>query len=72
MGSVAHGAKSDWKIAGFVGYEYSRTVTFFGGYRYLAVNYDRDGYEFDVVNALGLLLLECRTRTRQPFPACRG
>jgi hypothetical protein len=28
--------------------DYSKTVTFFGGYRYLAVNYDRSGYVFDV------------------------
>ena len=47
-GGFGVGAKSDWQIAGLVGYEYSRNVTFFGGYRHLAVDYDRDGYVFDV------------------------
>jgi hypothetical protein len=48
VGGFSVGAKSDWQIAGLVGYEYSRAVTFFGGYRYLAVDYDRNGYVFDV------------------------
>jgi hypothetical protein len=48
VGGFGVGAKSDWQVAGLVGYEYSRSVTFFGGYRHLAVNYDNDGYVFDV------------------------
>ena len=42
------GAKSDWQVAGLLGYQYSRSVSLFGGYRYLAVNYSRDNFLFDV------------------------
>jgi hypothetical protein len=48
VGGFGVGAKSDWQLAGLIGYDYNKTVTFFGGYRYLAVNYDRGGYVFDV------------------------
>jgi hypothetical protein len=47
-GGFGVGAKSDWQIAGLLGYDYSRSLTFFGGYRYMAVNYNRNNYLFDV------------------------
>lgn len=48
VGGFGVGAKSDWQAVGLLGYQYNATTSFFGGYRYLAVNYNRDGYVFDV------------------------
>lgn len=44
------GVASDmtYQLEGIVGYLYSPTKTFFAGYRYLSVDYERGGYIFDV------------------------
>lgn len=48
VGGFGIGAKSDWQAVGLLGYQYDATKSFFGGYRYLAVDYSRGGYTFDV------------------------
>lgn len=48
VGGFGLGAKSDWQVVGLLGYQYDATKSFFGGYRYLAVDYNRGGYTFDV------------------------
>lgn len=48
LGGFGVGAKSDWQVVGLLGYQYDATKSFFGGYRYLAVNYNQGGYVFDV------------------------
>jgi hypothetical protein len=48
VGGFDVGAKSDWQIAGLVGYDYNKSITLFGGYRYLAVDYAHDGYRADL------------------------
>lgn len=47
-GGFSVGAKSDWQIEGIVGYEFSTTKSMFIGYRHLEVDYDKNGYRFDV------------------------
>lgn len=49
-GDLGGGAasKSTWQVAGLLGYDYSKTTSFFAGYRYLAEDYNRDGYVFNV------------------------
>lgn len=44
----AGGAQSDWQVAGYLGYRFSRSTTLFAGYRYLSIDYRRSGYVFDV------------------------
>jgi hypothetical protein len=48
VGGFGVAAKSDWQVMGTLGYQYSPTTSFFGGYRYLAVDYNRNGYVWDV------------------------
>jgi hypothetical protein len=47
-GGFGIGAKSDWQVAGLLGYRYSKSMSFFAGYRHLAVAYNRDNFVFDV------------------------
>ena len=47
-GGFSVGARSDWQVQGILGYQYSPTTSFFAGYRYLSVDYNRNGYVFDV------------------------
>jgi hypothetical protein len=47
-GGFGVGAKSDWQVVGLLGYQYNATTSFFGGYRYLSVDYNNNGYVFDV------------------------
>jgi hypothetical protein len=48
VGGFGVGADLDWQVAGLVGYQYNQTTSFFAGYRYLDINYDKGGYLFDV------------------------
>jgi hypothetical protein len=48
VGGFGVGAKLDWQVVGILGYQYSPTTSFFGGYRYLAVDYNSGGFIFDV------------------------
>jgi hypothetical protein len=45
------GASSDvtWDVMGGVGYQYSDSVSFNLGYRALGVDYDHDGFVYDIV-----------------------
>lgn len=48
IGGFGVSSKSTWQIAGLLGYQYSPTMAFMAGYRYLAVDYDRNGFLWDV------------------------
>ena len=37
-----------WDVFGGLGYEFSDTVSAVAGYRHLEVNYEHNGFEFDV------------------------
>jgi opacity protein-like surface antigen len=48
VGGFGVGADIDWQVQGTLQYRYSDSVTLEAGYRYLAVDYDSDGFVFDV------------------------
>ena len=48
VGGFGVGAEIDWQVQGTLQYRYNDTVTLEAGYRYLAVDYDNDGFVFDV------------------------
>jgi hypothetical protein len=48
VGGFGVSSKSTWQVAGLLGYQYSPTTSLMAGYRYLAVNYDRGGFVWDV------------------------
>jgi hypothetical protein len=43
------GADIDWDVALGVGYKFTDTISAVAGYRALGVNYNNDGFVFDVV-----------------------
>jgi hypothetical protein len=43
------GADVDWDVALVIGYKFTDTISAVAGYRALGVNYNSDGFEFDVV-----------------------
>ncbi|MCV9943983.1 MULTISPECIES: hypothetical protein [unclassified Rhizobium] len=45
----AGGADVDWDVALAVGYKFTDTISAVAGYRALGVNYDNDGFVFDIV-----------------------
>jgi hypothetical protein len=45
----AGGADIDWDVALGLGYKFNDTISAVAGYRALGVNYDNDGFVFDVV-----------------------
>ncbi|TIS72383.1 MAG: hypothetical protein E5W94_31050, partial [Mesorhizobium sp.] len=48
VGGFGLGADIDWQVQGTLQYRYSDSVTLEAGYRYLAVDYDDDGFVFDI------------------------
>ena len=48
VGGFGVGADIDWQVQGTLQYRYSDSVTLEVGYRYLAVDYDDDGFVFDI------------------------
>ncbi len=48
LGGFGAASDSTWQAAAVVDYRYSRTISFFAGYRRLAVDYDRGGYLVDL------------------------
>jgi hypothetical protein len=48
VGGFGVASKSTWQVAGLLGYQYSPTTSFMAGYRYLAVDYNRGGFLWDV------------------------
>ncbi|MET2827831.1 hypothetical protein [Mesorhizobium shangrilense] len=51
-------AKIDWDVAGAIGYQFKDNLSAVAGYRALGVNYNRNGFVYDVVQSgpiLGLL-----------------
>ena len=48
VGGFGVASKSTWQIAGILGYQYSPTTSFFAGYRHLEVDYNRNGFVWDV------------------------
>ncbi|CAN7182533.1 hypothetical protein [Mesorhizobium sp. LjNodule214] len=48
VGGFGVGADIDWQVQGTLQYRYSDSVTLEAGYRYLAVDYDNDGFVFDI------------------------
>jgi len=53
------GANLDWDVAATIGYKFNETVSSVIGYRAIGVDYENDGFEFDVVEQgpiLGLVI----------------
>ena len=48
VGGFGVGADIDWQVQGTLQYTYNDWVTLEAGYRYLAVDYDDDGFVWDV------------------------
>ncbi|MEP9388851.1 hypothetical protein ABLE71_16600 [Mesorhizobium sp. KR9-304] len=48
IGGFGVGADLDWQALGTLQYRYNDSVTLEAGYRYLDVDYDNDGFVFDV------------------------
>ena len=48
VGGFGVSAQIDWQVQGTLQYKYSDSVTLEAGYRYLAVDYDDDGFVWDV------------------------
>jgi hypothetical protein len=48
VGGFGVGADIDWQVQGTLQYKYNDSVTLEAGYRYLAVDYDNDGFVWDV------------------------
>ncbi len=48
IGGFGVGADLDWQVLGTLQYRYNDSVTLEAGYRYLSVDYDNDGFVFDV------------------------
>lgn len=49
IGGFGASSKLTWDLLGGVGYQYNDWVSFVGGYRALGVDYDNDGFVYDVV-----------------------
>lgn len=47
VGGFGVGAKVDWQVLGLVQYQVRNWIALEAGYRYLAVNYDKNGFLFD-------------------------
>jgi hypothetical protein len=55
FGDVGGGVSDiSWQVAAAVGYRFTSWVALTVGYRLLGVDYDRDGFEFDIITQ-GLL-----------------
>lgn len=48
VGGTSLSSDSTWDVFGGLGYEFNDTVSAVAGYRHLEVNYEHDGFEFDV------------------------
>ena len=48
VGGFGAGADIDWQVQGTLQYKFNDWVTVEAGYRYLAVDYDDDGFVWDV------------------------
>ena len=48
IGGFGAAADLDWQVVGAVNYQYNQSVAFELGYRYLDVDYNKDGFVFDV------------------------
>ncbi len=48
IGGFGAAADLDWQVVGALKYQYNQSVALELGYRYLDVNYDRNGFVFDV------------------------
>jgi hypothetical protein len=60
VGGFGVSSKSTWQVAGLLGYQYSSTLAFMAGYRYLAVDYNRDGFLWDVNMSGPILAINVR------------
>jgi len=48
VGGFGVGSDLDWQVLGALQYQVDDSLTLEAGYRYLAVDYDDDGFLFDV------------------------
>ena len=55
VGGFGVGSDLTWQIAAGIDYEFSKTIAAKVGYRYLTVDYDNDGFRYDMANS-GLYL----------------
>ena len=55
VGGFGVGSEFSWQAAAGINYEFSRTVVGKFGYRYMSVDYDNDGFRYDMANS-GLYL----------------
>jgi hypothetical protein len=49
IGGFGASAQTDWDVMGGVGYDFKKTFSMLAGYRALGVNYNKNGFVFDVV-----------------------
>ena len=56
----AGGADLDWDVAATIGYRFNDTVSAVAGYRALGVDYNSDGFEFNVVQQGPIIGLSLR------------
>ena len=49
IGGFGAGSDITWDALGGVGYQYNEWLSFVAGYRALGVDYDQDGFDYDVV-----------------------
>ncbi len=55
VGGFGVGSEFTWQAIAGINYEFSRTIAGKLGYRYMAVDYDKDGFRYDMANS-GLYL----------------
>lgn len=48
IGGFGASSNLSWDLMGGIGYQWNNAVSFIGGYRALSVDYNHDGFEFDV------------------------
>jgi hypothetical protein len=48
IGGAGVGSDLTWSLLGLAGYQFNESVTAYAGWRYLSVDYDDDGFLFDV------------------------
>lgn len=48
VGGFGVGADLDWQVLGALQYQFNEAITLEAGYRYLSVDYDKDGFLYDV------------------------
>ena len=68
IGGFGVGAELDWQVLGTLRYRYNDAVTLEAGYRYLDVDYDEDGFVFDIAMHGPIIGAEFSVLSQQRLP----